>query len=63
MIYRAPFPDDAWLTEGVRTRRVHRAVDREARGIDVIRRRDDFVAVEIDFHETGGSHFVELLPR
>ena len=22
MIYRAPFPDDAWLTEGVRTRRV-----------------------------------------
>jgi uncharacterized RDD family membrane protein YckC len=22
MIYRAPFPDDAWLTEGVRTRRI-----------------------------------------
>ncbi len=22
MIYRAPFPDDTWLTEGVRTRRV-----------------------------------------
>ena len=39
--------------------RMHCAVNREASRIDEVRRVDDLVAFEIDFHETRSRDFVE----